>query len=501
MRTWLPPSASLSAIIGLTCAVAPLAFGQVPLCQVTTQLPSGSPVATLVMDVHVNSCFANNGDPNYPCCGDAAASADLPAGQYIVTLDGNACSTEGGTCNYDGTGTGGGPARLPIAWGTGSCGSHSAANSCLLGDPRAGGGPLLINHPGGPIYCWRNDNYSGDNYGLVTIKFYSAACPTASPTVTSRIFNSGKAIELVFRPDGGMTLADAASICGYIHFNWLSIVTAHPRPSVAAMLPIFDPLPVDQLLPPRWHDVWPYYWDEPPAPLYANPAFLLGNPRNTPDAYTLRFEDNPYDADYAGPGAYMKFRTFLVGLRSLTDPEIICFGSRCGIEWKSNNNGTTGTGVEFANLDETTGGTGGIFDVRDVGLEELSMAERSLLISAGVTNIDFKKIPLDVDLDIKPVINVRSKGNIPVAVLSTVDFDATSIDPASVKLGPSGAAEIHRRGHIEDVNNDGLADLVLHFATPATGIQCGDNSAILTGMTLSGQLITGSDAIKTVGCK
>ena len=44
-------------------------------------------------------------------------------------------------------------------------------------DPRGGGGPILINHPGGPFYAWRNDNYWGDNYGVETIRFYAAQDP------------------------------------------------------------------------------------------------------------------------------------------------------------------------------------------------------------------------------------------------------------------------------------------------------------------------------------
>jgi hypothetical protein len=42
-----------------------------------------------------------------------------------------------------------------------------------LSDPRGGGGPVLIEHPGGPFYAWRNDNYWTDNYGVNTIRFYA----------------------------------------------------------------------------------------------------------------------------------------------------------------------------------------------------------------------------------------------------------------------------------------------------------------------------------------
>jgi hypothetical protein len=52
-----------------------------------------------------------------------------------------------------------------------------------------------------------------------------------------------------------------------------------------------------------------------------------------------------------------------------------------------------------------------------------------------------------------------------------------------------------------DVDHDGDADLLLFFKTEATGIDCGDTTASLSGATYAGQAITGTDAIKTVGCK
>ena len=114
--------------------------------------------------------------------------------------------------------------------------------------------------------------------------------------------------------------------------------------------------------------------------------------------------------------------------------------------------------------------------------------------------------PMSVAIDIKPgsfpnSINPKSKGNIPVAILTTEDFDATTVGPLSVEFGPHGATESHGRGHIEDVDGDGDDDLVLHFRTQDTGIQCGDTSASLTGETFGGQMIEGSDSINTVGCK
>lgn len=109
-------------------------------------------------------------------------------------------------------------------------------------------------------------------------------------------------------------------------------------------------------------------------------------------------------------------------------------------------------------------------------------------------------------IDIKPgsfpnSINPKSKGVIPVAILTTDAFDATTVDPLSIAFGPHRALEAHRRGHIEDVDGDGDLDLALHFRTQETGIQCGFTSAFLTGETFDGQAIEGADSIETVGCK
>ena len=89
---------------------------------------------------------------------------------------------------------------------------------------------------------------------------------------------------------------------------------------------------------------------------------------------------------------------------------------------------------------------------------------------------------------------------IPVAIVTTSQFDATTVDPLSLKFGPDGATEAHGRGHRQDINHDGKKDLVLHFRTQEAGIQCGDTAVFLIGETFDGNPIEGSDSIKTLGC-
>jgi len=113
---------------------------------------------------------------------------------------------------------------------------------------------------------------------------------------------------------------------------------------------------------------------------------------------------------------------------------------------------------------------------------------------------------VQIDIDIKPgsdpnAVNPRSKGLIPVAILTTGDFDAAEVEPSTVTFGTANASMVHKNAHVEDVDADGDLDLLLHFHTQDTGISCGDTEAQLTGQTYGGTNIMGSDAVKIAGCK
>ena len=113
---------------------------------------------------------------------------------------------------------------------------------------------------------------------------------------------------------------------------------------------------------------------------------------------------------------------------------------------------------------------------------------------------------MSVTIDIKPgsypnSINPRSKGKIPVAILSSMEFDAlTEVDMESLTFGPTGDEESFAFCSCspEDVNDDGYDDLVCNFYTQKAGFQCGDSEGILIGMTADGALLEGSDSVRIV---
>ena len=122
-------------------------------------------------------------------------------------------------------------------------------------------------------------------------------------------------------------------------------------------------------------------------------------------------------------------------------------------------------------------------------------------------------LDLEIECIVPVIINIapgsdpnsqqRLKGTAPVAILSTtageygtpLDFDATTIDPMSVRFGPAeifddgglGASERHGRGHFQDsyeldeVTQDGDTDLILHFKMKDSGLQASDTEACVKG--------------------
>jgi hypothetical protein len=115
----------------------------------------------------------------------------------------------------------------------------------------------------------------------------------------------------------------------------------------------------------------------------------------------------------------------------------------------------------------------------------------------------FVSSTLTVTIDVKPgedppTINPNSHGKIPVAILSSPTFNAPAqVARTSLTFGRTGnehsLAFCNPNG--EDVNGDGLPDLVCHFNAEKTAFQSGDTVGVLSGTTVTNVPIRGTDSI------
>jgi hypothetical protein len=124
--------------------------------------------------------------------------------------------------------------------------------------------------------------------------------------------------------------------------------------------------------------------------------------------------------------------------------------------------------------------------------------------------------PMNVAVDIlpgttrNPVALRPGSALIPVAVLTTSEFDAATLDRASLTLGDGAASEtgVARRPNgslaatLEDVDGDGDRDLILFFAAQAL-VENGDLTAatthlVLQGRRADGRRVRGTDVVTVV---
>jgi len=119
-------------------------------------------------------------------------------------------------------------------------------------------------------------------------------------------------------------------------------------------------------------------------------------------------------------------------------------------------------------------------------------------VTGTETTYDFEPF-LNVNIDIKPgsypnSINLGSKGVVPVAVLGSETFDASTVDPSTVEFANAHPV----RWTMEDVNNDGYMDMLFFFNTRDLSLIGGSTEATLIGATVGGQSIQGTDTVNIV---
>ena len=95
----------------------------------------------------------------------------------------------------------------------------------------------------------------------------------------------------------------------------------------------------------------------------------------------------------------------------------------------------------------------------------------------------------DIRIDIRPgtsrnVVNPRSNGMVPVALLGSADFDVQSVAVSSLAFNAQGSSTTSRargQARLTDVNRDGYTDVVLNFPIQGTGVRVGDTQLCLYG--------------------
>jgi hypothetical protein len=209
--------------------------------------------------------------------------------------------------------------------------------------------------------------------------------PGGSPTVFA-----------YFTPQFGNTLAEAAKLCGFIEFDWQSLITSLPQPA-----PYFYAAGSNtpQKAPPAYNDppLSGYAYQNPPnaveLPVYWNlftsasdPLSLAAN--ESPlgaNATTLSFQDTPSDPCLPGGslitraagvvagwaplscllgapnGSRWTFTTHVVGIAGAL-PGALVVDTGIGFDWYTTYNGTTG-GIAVSNgvmPPDAGSGTGGV---------------------------------------------------------------------------------------------------------------------------------------------
>jgi hypothetical protein len=119
-------------------------------------------------------------------------------------------------------------------------------------------------------------------------------------------------------------------------------------------------------------------------------------------------------------------------------------------------------------------------------------------------------VPEYVAIDIRPwnkrnPVNYKSRGILPVSILSAEDFDAIDlVDQRSLTFGAAGNEEslAFCNPKPRNVGRDGSKnDLVCYFYVDIAGFKCGNSVGVLKGEMFDGTQIEGRDLVRILNCK
>jgi hypothetical protein len=144
---------------------------------------------------------------------------------------------------------------------------------------------------------------------------------------------------------------------------------------------------------------------------------------------------------------------------------------------------------------EVRDGTGNVHGYGSQDLTALGFPTALLVVNVITVSIDIQ--PGEIPNSINPT----KQGTVPVAILSSPGFDAPArVNRASLTFGRTGneASLAFCGTGADDVNGDGLLDIVCHFYAQRTGFQVSDLEGVMRGLALDGVPIEGRDLVRII---
>lgn len=142
---------------------------------------------------------------------------------------------------------------------------------------------------------------------------------------------------------------------------------------------------------------------------------------------------------------------------------------------------------------------GGVYYASYVANGDYSLVISGVSPSMKQMNIDVKP---GSDDDWAPI-NPKSRGKIPVALLSSSSFDAMAVDISTLTFGATGDEDSlsHCNKTGKDVNGDGMLDMLCHFYNQKANFSKDSIEGTLRGRTSKGTVFEGSGVLKVVPAK
>ena len=133
-----------------------------------------------------------------------------------------------------------------------------------------------------------------------------------------------------------------------------------------------------------------------------------------------------------------------------------------------------------------------------------SVANSLDLAVTGSTFGPTNAVPVAIDVEPRRFpkrIDLEEQRIVPIAVLGSATFDVTTVDLTSLRAGIGSAIAIDTKQVLQDVNGDGIPDLIVHFRVKSLGLRCRDKALFLIGKKLDGTAFSGADSIVIVDCE